>query len=1025
MRVIWQDPSVLQLNRANTPAVRAGYLTLAAAERGAALDPECQRLLNGVWAFCYSPTGEADQAFFDADYAGEHGYDSIPVPSNWQMHGYDIPHYTNVRYPFPFDPPRVPDDNPVGLYGRTFTLPEGWEKGRVLLRFDGVNSAYFVYVNGRRAGFSKGAHLEARFDVTELVRPGLNRLAVQVFKWSDGSYLEDQDFWRLSGIFRDVTLVYEPQVRIADLHTDATLSADYCDGVLKVKMLLRNDGPAEKAVTASATLIAPNGRMADFASVSAALPAGAERWAALDMVVKGAEKWTAETPSLYNLVARLTDEGGDLHFRACRVGFRKVEIRDQQLFVNGVSVKLRGVNRHDTHYLLGHVTPVDSMLQDVILMKRNNVNTVRTAHYPNDPRWLDLCDEYGLYVIDEADLETHGCGVLEWMGEKDAYHLLARDPAWRAAFVDRAERLVARDRNHPSIIIWSLGNESGHGPNHGAMRSRILELDDSRPIHYCEDKSLVDTDLSSTMYPTVEKLIEEGESGDPHPFFMCEYAHAMGLGPGSLPEYWQAIYNSPRLIGGCVWEWVDHGMLRVAENGETYYAYGGDFGDHPNDGNFCVDALNFPDRTPHTGLIELKQAYAPAAFEWADERAGRVRAINRNAFTPLSQYDFSWSLKVDGAIRQAGRLALTAGPLSQEVADVPFVRPAVGECLLEIRGGEGVERPWAPRGFEVCACQLPVSAGPRARLSRAATPPVEMSTSGDRVWGEDFSLRFDTRKGEWVGWTASGLLRMAQGPALNLFRAATDNDVHLRREWDKLELGRIHRRVEDFNVERLDRGAVRLTARALHGPASVRPVLRSEIAYTVFGSGDVRMAARFEPLADLGPLPRLGFTIVLPGDFDRALWYGRGPHENYPDLRASALIGRYEMPVDDMQAPYVRPQENGSRGNVRAAALCDALGQGVMAIAEDSYQGDGFAFSARRWSDRSLDEARHTIDLRPTDLIYWNLDYRQGGIGSNSCGPLPQEKYLFRLDQPITFGLLLRPFNRQLGELADRLATPD
>ena len=1030
----WQNPQVLGINREAPRASGVPFDSEENAlcgERGAS---PFYRLLNGTWEFYYAADGEAPEGFQEPDYQPEEDWDELSVPSNWQMHGYDSPQYTNINYPIPFDPPRVPDDNPVGCYRRFFTLPERWEDKRVFLNFDGVNSAFYVWVNGEFVGFSKVSHMPSEFDITDCLEQGDNLIAVMVYKWSDGTYLEDQDFWRLSGIFRDVYLLGVPQAHIRDVHALGSLDDTYTDGTLDVQADVRNYGQEEKRLTLRAKLLF-EGEPVQEAQLPLTLPADGPTDAALRLQVPACRKWTAETPNLYTLLCELVEDGRVIEVQRVNVGFKRVEIRDRQLFVNGVSIKIRGVNRHDTHCELGHVTPLASLIEDVEQMKRHNVNTVRTSHYPNDPRWLDLCDLYGLYVIDETDLETHGC---TFQSGDHSINILSDDPEWRAAYLNRCERMVLRDINHPSVTFWSLGNESGYGLNQAAMRDRILELDTSRPIHLhysdswkagskAEGLHRLISDVKSWMYPSVYQLEEEGkkpadespEAGQP--FFMCEYAHAMGLGPGSLKEYWETIYKYDRLIGGCVWEWVDHGLLCEDEDGNEFYAYGGDFGEYPHDGCFCVDALNYPDRTAHTGLIELKKAYEPVKFDWADEAGGVLRARSMLAFAPLDDLDAAWSLRRDGLQVACGRLDLSGiAPGGEKRFTLPLPKCAGGEYVLEIRVNQAFDTRWAPRGYEVCASQLPVSgtAMKPVCLDKGAMEALYLDESETHaeIYGEDFSLLFEKKHGELVSWLSAGTELLLSGPKANLWRAPIDNDRNYRKNWESpdLDLNRLVERVETFALEPVDDRQIDVVISKVLSPLSRRPIARVIMRYSVFGGGQVRLNTVFEPLQeDMHFLPRLGIQLRMPRAFDRVSWYGRGPQENYPDLHEAALLGRYEAMVADLHESYIRPQENGARGGVRELAVTDILGQGLSVRAEETYQGDGFSFSARHYSDQALTEARHTNELFEEEQTVVSLDYRMGGIGSNSCGPLPMDPYLVRLNEKQGFTLLLRPCNRQ------------
>ena len=1023
----WQNPQVTEINREAPRATLVPFPCQGSALAGERGLSRYYRLLNGAWDFLYCPDGRVPEDFESPVYEDmDDGWAKLPVPGNWQMYGFDIPQYTNVNYPIPVDPPFVPDDTPVGCYRRYFTLPEDWAESEVFLNFDGVDSAFYVYVNGELAGFSKVPHMPAEFDITRLLQPGDNLLAVKVYKWSDGTYLEDQDFWRLSGIFRDVYLLGVPKVTLRDVRATATLENDYKDGVLKLALEPVNYTGAPQKAKITARLLC-NGEVLQESAGEAELGTGGPVSVDARFEVKDCAAWTAETPNLYTVLASIESECGTVVQRV-DVGFKTVEIRDQQLFVNGVSIKLRGVNRHDTHYELGHVTPVESLVRDIELMKQHNVNTVRTSHYPNDPRWLQLCDEYGLYVIDEADLETHGMAVPSRLEDEPSRELwvkewsrLSDSEEWTRAYVDRAERMVGRDLNHASIIIWSLGNESGYGRNHAAMKARILELDATRPIHYEGDKELITTDISSTMYPKMEVLEAEGNSEDPHPYFMCEYAHAMGLGPGSLKEYWETIYAHKRLIGGCVWEWVDHGMLVSDEDGVEYYAYGGDFGDEPNDKNFCVDALNYPDRTPHTGLIELKKAYEPVKFELVDAEKGVLKIRSLFAFRSLDDLDAAWAITSEGKPVRQGRLDLSGVPAGGEkTIELPgWKLPAGGACFLEISVREAFETKWAERGHEVTFAQiaLPVACEP-LRLPAAEMPPIVLEETEDAtlITGEDFQLLFDRQSGALVSWTHAGSELIEDGPQLNTWRAPIDNDVHIKEKWKLHGLDRLQSRVRNFAVDLLGESAVRVTVECVHACDSLPPAIATTLTYTVFGSGDVRLNAKFKPLRKLPWLPKLGLQFVLPGELDRVLWFGRGPHENYPDMCMSAPVAQYKALVEDLHEPYVRPQENGARGDVQTLAVVDVIGNGLQFVGEKVY-GDGFSFTAHNYSDQALDEATHTNELEAEELTTLSIDYRQCGLGSNICGPEPQEHYKIYLTEETEFQFVMRPYSRQLGDM--------
>ncbi len=1019
----WQNPSVLGINREAPRNTLFPYTNVESAMIGDRGLSDYYFLLNGEWDFLYAPTGCAPEGFWESDYPQDAmGWDRLPVPSNWQMYGYDIPQYTNVNYPIPCDPPYVPNENPVGCYRRTFVLPEFWHNRQVFLNFDGVNSAFYVWVNGKLAGFSKVSHMPSEFDITPLLQPGENVIAVKVFKWSDGTYLEDQDFWRLSGIFRDVYLLGVPKVHVRDVRVRATLENDYKDGVLKAQADVHNYDDNNRTIILDACLLLGNKKIAQESYQLAVEPEG-KQTQNIDFVVPDCKAWTAETPNLYTLLVTLKQGDTLVEVQRVDLGFKTIEIKNQQFYVNGVSIKLKGVNRHDTHTDYGHVTPLESMILDIELMKQHNINTVRTSHYPNDPRWLDLCDRYGLYVIDEADLECHGLAVNDYFfGTEGSWNRLSESPEWRAAYVDRMERMVSRDLNHASIIMWSLGNESGYGENHAAMKKRALELDDTRPIHYEGDREGITTDVISVMYHSVEQVIEEGKKDDPKPYFLCEYAHAMGLGPGSIAEYWDAIYASPRLIGGCIWEWVDHGIRSETEDGEEYYAYGGDFGDEPNDSNFCVDALNYPDRTPHTGLIEYKKVLEPVKFEWADSKYSKLRVHNLYDFTTLDHLDAIWTMYCEGEMIAQGRLDIRGiEPGTEKLIDIELDIPSTGESYVEIEVSEAFNRLWAQRGHQVCISQLMLPSQPKITRYLAETMDPVLLDQDDyaiEVAGNEFRLLFDKQTGIMDSWQISQTEMLLEGPKVNIYRAPTDNDVHQKEKWKKFRFHQLQSRLREINAEQLGDAHVRVTAKFVNAPVVLDPLMRSEFTYDIFGNGDVRMSVKFIPVEglELPYLPKLGVQMMLNPELDRVLWYGYGPHENYPDMCKSAMLGQYSALVEDLHEPYVRPQENGARGGNRCMAVTDGLGLGFMVVGEKT-AAEGFSFTAHNYTDEALEEAQHTYELEAQDVTVLSLDYKQGGLGSNICGPEPQEKYQLWFKEEVEFTLVFKPYNRQLGEM--------
>lgn len=1007
----WENPELLHRNRENARAALFPFADETEALGGQRHSSDYFRSLNGRWRFCYCAAPfEVSESFFAGSF-NDQQWDEIPVPGNWQMSGYGRPNYSNINYPFPVDPPSVPTENPVGLYRRYCDIPESWRGRQIFLNFEGVDSAFYVWVNSHPVGFSKGSHLPSEFDITSYVQPGSNYLAVQVFQWSDGSYLEDQDMWRLSGIFRDVYLLAVPMAHIRDARVQTRFDEGYLNAILSLAVNIRSYNQKQvMGCTINIKLMDPSGQpvMEDRIVVNISLESGSEKEFNWQAEIKSPLKWNAEEPNLYTLLLSLTDSGGKvLEVQKIRVGFRQVEARDQRLLINGNPVKLRGVNRHEFHPDFGHMMPYETMVQDILLMKRHNINAVRTSHYPDDPRWYDLCDEYGIYLIDEADLETHGFGY-------DAPDIPARLPVWRAAFIDRAVRMVERDKNHPSVIIWSLGNESGYGANHDAMADWIRSADQTRLIHYERAGEAKVVDIVSVMYPTVSKLADEGQcADDPRPFFMCEYAHAMGNGPGNLKEYWETIRQYPRLIGGCVWEWADHGIRRRTPEGREWFAYGGDFGDQPNDGNFCIDGMIFSDRRPHPCLLEYKKVIQPLAVESLDSVKGKFKISNRHDFQSLEHLIGHWSLYEDGELKAEGDFTpprLLPGQSAEFILsyDVPR-RNSPGEWWVNFSFTLAAGSKWAPAGHEVAAEQIliPVKCQAPAIIKQSKMPELAADETNRHFLfkGSDFDILFDRHRGMITSWSYNHLSLLKTGPRLQFWRAPIDNDRPLVNSWREFGFDRLQHRIKEVKIVRESKTAVRIDVHAVLGAFSMAPrylqlppLFNAVYTYLFFGSGDVIVQTKMEPLcAGLPTLPRLGLRMFLPRDFDRVSWYGRGPHENYIDRRESAFLGVYEGPVAEQYVSYIKPQENGGKTGVRWIAVINGNGTGLLAAAMPEMEA-----SVHHYTAEDFTLAAHEHELTPRAETVLNLDYRQNGLGSASCGPGPLPQYVLN-PHPIVF----------------------
>ncbi|SDI41091.1 glycoside hydrolase family 2 TIM barrel-domain containing protein [Nonomuraea jiangxiensis] len=911
--------------------------------------------LNGTWRFRLSPTATVPDDFARPEF-DDASWDDLPVPAHWPLHGHGAPAYTNVSFPIPVDPPHVPGENPTGDYRREFDLPEGWTGGR--LRFEGVDSFARVWLNGHELGFSTGSRLPVEFDAGPWLRPGRNVLAVRVHQWSAASYLEDQDMWWLPGIFRDVTLTRST--------ADVFVRASYRDG----RGTLSFEAPGRMSV--------PELGVAD-------LEPGTE-------VTLDVEPWTAETPRLYDAVVTCPEESVRL-----RVGFRTISIADGVLLANGRPILLKGVNRHEFHPEHGRAVPYETMRQDVLRMKQHNINAVRTSHYPPHPDFLDLCDELGLWVIDECDLETHGFGQVGWRANP------TDDPRYAEALLDRMRRMVERDKNHPSVIMWSLGNEAGVGRNLAVMADWARERDPSRPLHYEGDLSCAHTDVYSRMYAShaeVEAIgrLAEDPLDDPDldarrramPFLQCEYAHAMGNGPGGLAEYQELFERYPRLAGGFVWEWIDHGLAHPVHE----YAYGGDYGEPVHDGNFVIDGLVFPDRTPSPGLLDLKKVFEPVKFEF---ESGVVRVVNCYDFADLAELELVVTVEsaagtaevAAGTLGPAGTLAVPAGGGVVKLPDLPA---GDRERWLTVRAVLAEDQPWAKAGHEVAWAQTLLAPPPPRPDGTAATTSgtgagVGFVRDGGEITAGDSA--FDAGTGR--------LVRLfgveVDGPRLDLWRAPTDNDSYggLAGRWRALGLHRLTHRVDAVEV------GAGLTVRTRVAPAATDLGMRATYRWTF--DGGLRLELEVEPEGDWqDPIPRLGLTMSLPREVARVAWFGLGPGEAYPDTGLAARVGRWSATVAELQTPYVFPQENGHRAEVRWADF------GGFRVSGEPV----FGMTARPWSIEELDAARHRPDLVAGERVHLHLDLAHQGIGTAACGPGPLPRYALRAARA-TFALRFDP----------------
>jgi beta-galactosidase len=1015
-----EDVTLQGRNRLAPHAFYIPHASLADARSGERERSPWFRSLNGTWRFRYVADPSDRPQNFWRDDADLSGWDSIPVPGNWETLGFGIPVYTNIPYLYPPNPPFVPhDDNPVGSYRRSFTVPDAWRGRRVILHFGSLKSAGWVWVNGREAGFAKGSKTPAEFDVTDLLRPGGNTVAVQLFRFSDGDYLEDQDYWKVSGIERDVFLYAVPATHVRDFWARPVLDSTLRRGTLELDVTLAHAGAAAPgAVRVGAQLLDPEGRAVFAAPLRASLRlrAGAESTLALRADVSAPAHWTAETPRLYTLVLALLDAGGDTtEVIVQRVGFRRVEVRGGLFLVNNVPVRFRGVNRHEHDPVTGRYVTAASMRRDVEVMKQANINAVRTSHYPNDPRWYELADEYGLYLVDEANIESHGMG----------YHpdtTLGNRPAWQAAHLDRVRRMVERDKNHASVVMWSLGNEAGDGVNFVAASDWVHRRDPTRPVHYERAGERPHVDVVSPMYPPIGRLLDYARTWRDRPLIMCEYAHAMGNSVGNLQEYWDAIYAHPQLQGGFIWDWVDQGLAARTRDGRPFWAYGGDYGPPgtPSDVNFLFNGLVAPDRTPHPHWFEVRRVYQPVYTQALDAASGRLLVVNRYGFRDLRHLALRWMVTADARPIARGEMTdLDVPPQDSGMVVLPpppTTGAAGAERFLMVSWVLRQDEPFLPAGTVVAWDQFPLPGVPAAPTPAPVPPPltVAQDLALVTVTGPRFHAVFDGNVGALarLSWDGTELLRTGLAP--NFWRAPTDNDFgngmpRRQRIWRRAGPDR---HVERMVVEEVATGHVRVVIEQGIPARGARLVT----TYDVYGSGDIVVRNRFTPGdTSLPDIPRLGMRFTMPAGFDSVAWFGRGPHETYWDRKTGAAVGLYRAATDSMGHPYGRPQETGTRTDVRWMSVTNGSGVGLLAAGMPLLEASALPYLQEDLDEGQVKINRHATDVPRRPLTEVRLDWHQMGVGGdNSWGARQHEQYRLPV-RVYEWGMRLRPFSRADG----------
>ncbi len=971
---------------------------LAAGDRRAASDRFVS--LCGEWDFKYfsdpAKIGDISEVCFDDAV-------KMAVPRSWQtgaINEGDVPNYTNVNYPFPVDPPHVPDVNPAALYRKSFYVSEDRLRERmVYLNFEGVDSCFYLWVNDVFVGYSQVSHMTSEFDVTDKLHAGENTVKVLVFKWCDGSYLEDQDKYRYSGIFREVYLLFRDTHHIVDIYCRPLLNAKYTQGVLDVALTFNDETASE----VSYRLLTPEGREEAGGSIIIGRSGGFE------MLVQKPMLWSDELPSLYTLCI----SAGDEHI-CLPIGFKHVCVKDKVVFINGKKVKVKGVNRHDSHPLLGAATPYDHMLRDLYILKSCNVNMIRTSHYPNDPRLPGMCDRLGIYLCDETDYETHG---MTRVGDWDYF---SREPEWRESLLDRVTRMFERDKNHASVIMWSLGNESGMGENQHAMADYLHERmpgclvhceDVSRRLHGDRIKVLDPTyrntmvecpwvDIESRMYPTLEESICYLDSKKfTKPFFMCEYSHAMGNGPGCLSQYWDLIYSRDAFFGGCVWEYTDHSAA-IGDDvySDPHYTYGGDFGDYPHDGNFCVDGLVYPDRRLHTGMLELKQAIKPFAVTEFDVKSGWVKLKNLRYFRALEDLSLYWSLECNGRVVKDGYVdSLKIKPgMSRRINISTSDAELFGVCCLNISVRQNSATEWASAGHEVGFEQFEIATTEEriAHVPHTMSGKVCLEENDNHytisVPEKGLVCRVDRACGLITSIVHAGKELLDEPIKPTIWRAPTDNDRKIKSDWFKQGYDRC--KVKCYSVDATCSAAeVIIRASLSLGAASCRPVLHAEVKYLFRGDGSIVPTIRAKVRNDAPMLPRFGVQFKMPYGMEYIKYFGRGECESYIDKRLASKLGVYSTTATENFEHYIRPQENSAHADTRWFALADSVGHGVLFAMSDV----PFSFNCCRFTPEQLTVTDHDYELEPLRATVVNIDLRHNGIGSNSCGPQLAQQYRF------------------------------
>ncbi len=1027
----WENPEMFNQNKEAPHATLMPFKDEQAALTKKRQGSVFYKSLNGTWKFklVHKPADKPVDFFkssFDVS-----GWDDLPVPSNWEVQGYDVPIYVNHQYEFadykapvseeiefvdkiyPKYPGKVPHDyNPVGSYRRDFTVPTSWDGRRVFIQFGGVKSAMYLWVNGKKVGYSQGGKTPSEWDITDYIQKGDNTLAVQVYRWSDGSYLECQDFWRISGIQRDVFLYSTPHVRVRDFFVKAGLDENYKDGIFELDVDINNrtNGLRSGNYSVAYKLLDQSGSVVASEEKAAKINRKSDLKLTFNKIISDPLKWSAETPSLYSLLIMLKNSAGEVtEVVTSKVGFRKVEIIDAVFYINGKAVLIKGVNRHEHDQYKGHVISEEAMIKEMGLLKQFNFNAVRTSHYPQDERFYELCDEYGIYLTDEANIESHGM----YYGE----HSLAKKPEWTAAHVDRNMRMVERDKNHPSVIVWSMGNEAGDGVVFTEVYKTIKERDPSRPIHYERAIMGANTDIYCPQYPGVNSLKSFASKKQPKPMIISEYSHAMGNSNGNFMDLWEVIYDekNTQLQGGYIWDWIDQGLVKKDEDGNEFWAYGGDYGENmPTDYNFLANGVIGPDYTPHPAMWEIKYAYQYVWIFAEDLENGKFRVKNRHDFLTLDGYNIGWAVSADGKEMAHGmlqQLSLKPGEEKVVTVPVPSIDPQPGvEYFIDFSVTLNHDEPFRPRGFEVAHEQfeLPVYVAKKAIKPDGGPVTLEDNDDVAVITGPNFVVTFDKEAGTLSSYTINGFSLLQKGPKVNFWRPPNDNDKGSNM------IGRLgvwreasnQAAVTGVNLSQPSKDQVVVEVRF-----DLKPVSASQtVTYTIYGTGKIDVESSLDVSKDdLPDLPRFGMRWELPVNFDNLKYFGRGPHENYIDRNRGSFVGVYSGKVADQYVKYVRPQENGYKSDVRWFELRNENCVGIRVSGDELLGFSALHNPIEDFDQKTHDDFRHTNDIVKRDGVFVTADLKMMGVaGDNSWGARPYPQYSIPA-QDYTFRFSIEP----------------